>query len=580
MPDPAGRGVGRLTPPKPPAVRDTIETKEETAMTRTSDLAKHRAPRPPRALRAIPSLARFAAIVALASGLASLPRAASAAPGGTDPSSAPGRLVGRALGETPLMADLAELCDRVGGRPTGSPACVRAVEWGAAKFRAAGIDRVTVEPFAVPELWLPVSAEASCVSPEIFPIRIAAAPYSPSTPGGSSIEAPVVDAENGLPEDYAKLGAAARGAIALVHNAEMKSLDDLFAEYLSNGRRIEAAKAAGIVAILMESSRPRGLLYRHPASVVGKMTALPMGIVSREQAGRLSRLCAAASLVPGTAAPASLVPGTAAPGTAAPRVRLSISNRTGPAYESKNVVAEIRGREHPEEIVLIGAHLDSWDLGTGAEDNGVNAAMLIDLARGFHELGIVPRRTIRFVLFTGEEQGIFGSAGYVRSHARELDDHVLAVTFDIGSGRTRGFYLNGREDLRDPVARALEAAAGLGAATHPLDGIDGTDNFDFLLEGIPNLVAEQDSTDYLPNYHAESDTFDKVNAREARANEAIAAVLLYGIAEAPGRAGKRQTREEVERLLAATHLDEQMKAFDQWDDWVKGRRGLPPSPSR
>ena len=94
--------------------------------------------------------------------------------------------------------------------------------------------------------------------------------------------------------------------------------------------------------------------------------------------------------------------------------------------------------------MLIGAHLDSWDLGTGAEDNGVNAAMMIDIARSFKALGVVPRRTVRFVLFTGEEQGMLGSEAYVLQHAPEMGRHVIMITFDTGSGHTTGFYLNGR----------------------------------------------------------------------------------------------------------------------------------------
>jgi Zn-dependent M28 family amino/carboxypeptidase len=190
---------------------------------------------------------------------------------------------------------------------------------------------------------------------------------------------------------------------------------------------------------------------------------------------------------------------------------------------------------------LIGAHLDSWDLGTGAEDNGVNVALVLDLARGFKQLGLVPRRTIRFVLFTGEEQGMWGSRRYVERHRAELDKFAATITFDTGSGRLIGFYLNGREDLRGPVNEALGAVSGLGATEHTNDAIDGTDNFDFLLSGVPNLVGIQDPIPYLPDYHAESDTFDRVNRREEKATLAAASALLWAFAENPERL-KRQTR--------------------------------------
>jgi len=230
---------------------------------------------------------------------------------------------------------------------------------------------------------------------------------------------------------------------------------------------------------------------------------MPTAVISREHAERLARLAEKGEV----------------------RVRLAITNQTAPAYQSKNVIAEIRGREKPDEIVLIGAHLDSWDLGTGAEDNGVNAAMVIDVARAFHDLGLVPRRTVRFALFTGEEQGMVGSEAYVARHKNELDRFAAVIMYDMGSGHTSGFFLNGREELRKPVNAALDAVGGLNANQHVPDAIDGTDNFDFMISGVPNLVAFQDANTYLPDYHAESDTFDRVNQREEKTNQAIAAVF-------------------------------------------------------
>lgn len=461
-------------------------------------------------------------------------------------------LAGRAFGSTPLLEDLRELCDRIGGRPTGSAACDRAIEWAAARFRATKVDQVSIESFTVPAAWLADRAQAQCISPVEFPVRIAAAPGSASTPGGGPIEARLVDAGDGSAEGLAKLGESARGAIALVKTREMKTLDDLFDEYVRNAPLLEAARKAGISAILLQSTRPRGLLYRHPVEVNGVNEPVPAAIISREHAARLARLLEKGEV----------------------RVRLTLANKTGGSFESRNVVAEIRGREKPEEIVLVGAHLDSWDLGTGANDNGVNATLVIDVARGIKELGLVPSRTLRFVLFTGEEQGMWGSAGYVRRHASEMGRHVAVVIFDVGSGRTCGFYLNGREELRKPVDDALATLTSLGVSDHTIEAIDGTDNFDFLLSGVPNLVAKQDWAPYLPDYHAESDVFDQVDAREAKANAAIASALVWAFAENPNRPAKRQTREEVEKLLKDTKLDEQMKSFGQWDDWVAGRRGV------
>ncbi len=466
-------------------------------------------------------------------------------------SDAPRRLAARAAAGTPLMDDLRDLCDTIGGRVTGSPACERAVEWAAAKLRAARVDSVSTESFTMPGRWLPGRADARCLEPSEFPVRIAAAPLSASTPGGRPVEARVVVVGAGTPEDFAKLGDSARGAIALVTSSEMRSLEDLFAEYLANGARIEAARRAGAVALLLQSTRPRALLYRHPASVSdGKVVPLPVAVVAREQAARIARLCERGPV----------------------RIRLDIANVIEGPFEAKNVVGEIRGREKPDEVVLLGAHLDSWDLGTGAQDNGVNVALVVDVARAFKELGVAPRRTVRFVLFTGEEQGMLGSAAYVERHAAELDRFAGVVIFDIGSGRTTGFFTNGRPELDAPIAAAM-AAAGLPALENPADGVDGTDNYDFLLAGVPNLVANQDAAAYLPDYHAESDSVDKVDEVEARRNLAVAAAVVWGLADGPSAPARRQTRAEVEALLRATKLDEQMRAFGQYDDWAAGRRG-------
>lgn len=459
------------------------------------------------------------------------------------------KLAARAQGDTPIFEDLKELCDGIGGRPTGSAACDRAIEWSAKKFRDIGIQNVTIEPFTAPRMWLPGSAEASTVTPVKFNIRIAAAPMSPSTNG--PLEAKLVDVGEGTPEAFARLGPAIRGSIVLVHSSEMKTFDDLFGEYMRNGVLLEAARKYQPAAMLLESTRPRGLLYRHPISLDTNYAPMPAAIISREHAGRLARLAEKGDV----------------------RVRLNLINRTAPSYQSKNIIAEIRGREKPDEVVLIGAHLDSWDLGTGAEDNGVNCALVIDLARAFHDLGLTPRRTIRFALFTGEEQGMLGSKAYVAQHKRELDKFAAVVVFDTGSGHLNGFYLNGREELRAPVNHALEGLDGMKPTEHIVDAIDGTDNFDFLISGVPNLVGIQDPIPYLPDYHAESDTFERVNQKEEKVTEAVAAALLWGLAENPERPTRRQTRDEVEKLLKETKLDEQMRAFGQWDDFKAGKRG-------
>lgn len=468
------------------------------------------------------------------------------------------RLIANILRDTPAMSDLRELTDTIGGRISATPACDRAIDWAAAKLRSAHVDAVALERFTIAGAWSPRSAEAACLSPAAFPLRIAACPGTAGTPSGRPLEAPLADAGDGSAEAFAKLGPSAKGAVALVRNPEMKSLDDLFAEYMKSSIILDSARQAGAAAVLLESSRPRGLLYRHPMTVNGTNDPMPAAVVAREQAERLFRLLAQGPV----------------------RVRVAIENAIAVDAASRNVVAEIRGGDKKDEIVLVGAHLDAWDLGTGANDNGVSCAELIDLARQIKASGLAPRRTIRFALFTGEEQGMLGSGAYVAQHAAELDKHVAVVIYDIGSGKLQGMYLNGRNDMRAPVDAALARVGALGPFASSPEALDGTDNYYFLLAGVPNIVGMQDAAPYLPDYHAESDTFDKVDAREAKAAEAALGALVWDLANRDARIGPRQSRAEVEALITATHLDAQMKAFGQWDAWVvSGKDAAKPPPT-
>ena len=183
-----------------------------------------------------------------------------------------------------------------------------------------------------------------------------------------------------------------------------------------------------------------------------------------------------------------------------------------------------------------------------------------------------PERTIRFALWNGEEQNLNGSFQYRKQHAAELDQHVVAASFDIGSGKTVGFFTGGRPELVPLVDSHLLPVAGLGPFQQVDVPIVGTDNFDFMIEGVPNLVALQADANYASNYHAESDTFDKVDQQQARLNSAIAAALLWGFANSNERL-PRQTHAEVEALINSTDLEKQMRDFAVWDEWSDGTRG-------
>jgi carboxypeptidase Q len=463
-------------------------------------------------------------------------------------------MIRSAEGPSPLEGNLRTLTDSIGGRVTGSPAAGRAVAWAVEALRRAGVDSVHTEKFTVATGWSEGQTRVQVLSPAPFPVRLVSGGWSPPTSAGG-ITADIVDVGAGDEAGFAKAGSAVKGAILLVHQGLLVTYEDLDREYEVHPGIIERARKSGAAAIFWMSTRPSLLLYRHTASLDGRIEALPQAIVAREDAERIARFLAAGQKV---------------------RVHFDMPNRVTGPVESENVVGEIRGREKPDEFVLLGAHLDSWELGTGALDNGCNAAMVIDAARVIHASGNIPRRSIRFVLFTGEEQGELGSESYAHAHRAELDHMTAAVIFDSGVGRVTGYSLDGRKDLLAPVREALEPLKAIGRMDYTFDAEGESDDLDFLLEGVPALVANQEPANYMLNYHAASDTFDKVDFVELKRNEAISAVTAYALADAPTRIGHRQTRAEVEQLLKDSGLERSLKAFGEWDGFDKGERGRQP----
>jgi len=277
-----------------------------------------------------------------------------------------------------------------------------------------------------------------------------------------------------------------------------------------------------------------------------------MVMVAREDAGRMARLLESGQKL---------------------YADLAIPNRVGGPITATNVVAELRGSEKPDEFVVLGAHLDSWELGTGALDNGCNAALVIDALRAIKGSGLQPRRSMRFILFSGEEEGLLGSHAYVRAHRSELDKDAGMVVWDSGSGKTTGFSLGGRKDLVDAVTAMVAPLQQFGATTLTTDMSWGTDHFDFMLEGVPTFMANQQEANYLINYHAMSDTFDKVDMEQLKKHVAEAAYLSFSLANSAERVGPRYTRAQIEQAMHETHADELMKTFGMWDEWQKGKLG-------
>ena len=490
----------------------------------------------------------------------------------TDASScaqAAAKILPQVMGASPLEENLRRLTDEVGGRVTGSPQMAKAVEWAVAAFRAAGVEVHTAK-YKLGVTWkeghttLAVTAPAAVAqatppagvppSGEGFALRAVSEGWGPATPAGG-IEAPVIDIGGGSEDEFARAGTT-RGAILLAHSEIGSTWADLFNEYQRPPDIIERARKGGAAAILWTAARERLLLYRHTNTLNGEIDKIPQAVVAREDAMRLARFVAA-------------YPGKV-------RVRLNLPNEIGGPVDQENVVGEIRGYEKPDETVILGAHLDSWDFGTGALDNGCNSALVIEAARAIKATGLLPRRTIRFVLFSGEEQGTVGSFEYVKAHQAELDKIRAMITFDSGIGRVTGYSLGGRRDLEAGLREVLRPLESWGSNNHTYDASFGTDNFDFLLEGVPTLVANQEEANYLPNYHAASDTLDKVDIRELKLHTALAALTAWGIADRTEPLGKRLSRAELDTLVKETGLDQQLKALGYWEAWQSGERGRKP----
>jgi carboxypeptidase Q len=461
------------------------------------------------------------------------------------------RVIDEALKPSQLQANLERLTDQVGGRVPGTAAMQQAIEWGVQAFKAAGADSVHTENFSIPASWAEGPTQMSVVAPERFDVRAISLAWAPALAAQHHV--PVIDVGAATPEDFAKAGNFS-GDVLLVHSEEMKTWDDLFAEYLKAPGIIDQAVRGKALAIAFQSTRPHDLLYRHTNSLAGEIDRLPMVLLAREDAARMARLIASGQKL---------------------YVDLAIPNHIGGPIQSANVVAELRGSKEPDEFVVLGAHLDSWELGTGALDNGCNAALVIDALRAIKATGQRPRRSIRFILFSGEEEGMLGSHAYVLAHHNELDKAAGVVVFDSGTGRVTGFSLGGRKDVVPTATKLVTPLAQFDATRLTTDAEWGTDHFDFMLEGVPTLVADQQEANYLINYHASSDTFDKVDMPQLKKHVAEATAVVFGLADDTERIGPRLTHAQIEQTMHETHLDELMKTFGMWEAWQQGKLGRP-----
>lgn len=414
----------------------------------------------------------------------------------------------------------------MGPRVTGSGSYQRAAEWSADRFRAMGVPRVAFEPFTIERGWERVSARARMVAPQDRLLHVESLGWAPSTPDGG-LDAEVVALDTFSIDAIAGLRSL-QGRIALLPEGDPPGDSDTVAR---TARAVGVAlRAAGALAILAPDSDADNQLIARGFGVGTSIGVLPAGQIGRGDAQDIRGLLARGPV----------------------RISLALVNRITPgAAGVTNVIADIAGRDLPDQWVIVGAHLDSWDFGAGAQDNATGVAMVLEAARAIAAMRQPPRRSIRFALWGGEEQGQLGSTAYVRAHALDLDRVVAALNTDAGTGRVIGWTAPGRADVvRAVQPLTLDFLDELGAATfdQSVRYAFQSDGAPFILAGIPTLDLNADDTQYEDIHHKSADTLDRVNRRNLAVGAAAVAATAYAIADAAARIAPRLDARSVERL--------------------------------
>ena len=431
------------------------------------------------------------------------------------------RIRDAAMGDPYAYNELMYLTDSIGPRLAGSPQAAAAVQWVANEMRALGAD-VSLEQTTVPH-WVRGQESACLIDwPGMTPnttqkIVITALGNSVATPT-TGLVAPVVVVTSFA--DLQRLGPeAVRGKIVLFDRpfdkklaAEGRGLDAyiLNAPYRISGASVAAS--AGAAAVLVRSLGSEDLRIPHTGAVLYKSgTKIPAAAITAEDSELIARLARRGTVV----------------------MRLVLTPKTLPPATSYNVIADWKGSDHPEQVVIVSGHLDSWDLGTGAVDDGAGVVTAMETIQLLHSLGIHPRRTIRFVAWMNEEFGGTGAATYASDHSRNLGSHIAAMESDTGSDHPTGLFFSGSLGLSKylaPVAQALEPlGAGTIEATEDLPSVDIAP----LVEaGVAGITPAQDLRLYFNNHHTAADTLDKVNPHHLAENAAVIAVTAYALADA------------------------------------------------
>ena len=432
------------------------------------------------------------------------------------------RLRDRAMESDYPYGELRHLTDNIGPRLSGSPQAQKAVEWVADEMRKSGAE-VTLERAEVPH-WVrgvetaELTAWPGQAAGTTQKIVLTALGGSVATPtDGITAEVVVVDNWNelhSLPAD------AVRGKILLFNHVFDKELaatghglDAYGGSVVYRGAGPIAGATVGAAAVLVRSAG--GGDYRSPhtgaTAYAPGVTKIPAASVTAEDSELMKTLTREGKIT----------------------MHLTLTPQTLPDLESFNVIADWKGTEHPEQVVVVSGHLDSWDLGTGAIDDGAGVAVSMGALELMKELEIRPKRTVRMIAWMSEEEGSEGAAQYMKDHAAEMKNHVGAIESDLGADHPTGIYYAGRPELGKwlrPVAQVLD---GIGAGSLVNAPETGEDISGLTEKGVPSFAPIQDSRFYFNYHHTAADTFDKVDRRHLNENAAIMAVLAYALADAP-----------------------------------------------
>jgi hypothetical protein len=435
-----------------------------------------------------------------------------------------------------LMKNLEYLADQIGPRLTGSPNLDRASHWTEQRFKDYGLENVHLESWTVPHSWARGPATGRMVSPVDHPFTLASAAWAAGTHG--PVRGPVIYMKAKTEEDLAQYKGKLKGAYLIM--SEPPALEpplnpmlvpfgdpDVPINTVTNrppGVRgptyfrflmamFRFAADEGAAGILVSSDKKYGLL--NMLSVGGPTymeNPLPVVIISWEDYNWIWRLLPKGPV----------------------EVEFNIQNSFGKTPTTVyNTVAEIKGSEKPDEVVILGGHLDSWDLGTGATDNGTGAMAVLEAARALQASGVKPKRTIRFILFTGEEQGLVGSQQYVEAHKDELPKISGALIDDTGTGKALSIGMMGNYQDREIMDQVVAPLHDLGFLELSLREMGGSDHASFDGAGVPGFWIMQDPMDYAQTHHSQADTFDRVVEADLVQGAQVLAVWAYNVAQLP-----------------------------------------------